>query len=514
MGETIKQLKNQLNTFWQGLNKNKKIALAGGGFLIVVSLTLVIFFATRTDYEVLYNNLSLEDAGLITNVLDEKNVEWKDENNGSTILVPSNLVDKLKMDMALEGLPSDGYSFLDAFKDSTWTMTEYEKQQRNKYALESTLAKNISEIDGIENAQVYLKIPETTDYVLKNDEQTTASVFVSLSRNTSLTANKVLGIQNLVASAVAMNPENVSVVDDNGKLLSNDETDQVEFDLTEQLDIQQNLQIRINESIRSFLENVFGIGNVVVRASVKVNFDNEITNIVQFEPPVEGSDEGIARSLEKIEEHMVNGANGGIPGTDINTQDNITDYTQFDGNNSKYDKASETINFEINEINKQIKKAPGQIETITVAILINKDSLAEGEMDDEEKKELSNLIYAATGLDTKQVEVSAIRFNGSLSNVDSQLDNNATNEGPIPVWALMLIGLVIIGAGSFAVLRVRRRNEEPDIDEILEQKVNQDDVQEIDFESEKSQVKEQIIKFVDKKPEAVAQLLRTWLNEE
>ena len=513
MGETFEQMKNQLNSFWQGLNKNKKIMLGIGSFLIVVSLTSIIFFSTRTQYEVLYSDLSLKDAGLIAKKLDENNVKWKDANNGSTILVPSEMKDKLRMEMAMEGLPKEGYSFLDAFNDSSWTMTEYEKKQRNKYALENTLANNISEIDGIESAKVYLKIPESNDYVLKNNDLTTASVFVTLARDVPLTTSKVQGIQNLVASAVGMNPEDVSVVDDNGKLLSSSGTNQQGYDLTEQLNIQQNLQIRINESIKSFLENVFGYGNVVVRASVKVNFDSETTSIVQFSPPIDGAEEGLARSMEEIEEHMVNGRNGGVPGTDTNVQDAVTDYTQLEGGNSKYDKASRTINYELNEINKQIKKAPGQIDSITVAILVNEDSLVDGEMTEDKRKEISNLIYAATGLDTKQVQVSTIKFNNNLNTQDSQ---EADTDNPTtPWWVYLVIGLALAGTSSFIILRNRKKNNMEDINELIEQKASQlSDVEEIDFETEKSQVKEQIDKFVDKKPDSVAQLLRTWLNEE
>lgn len=218
--------------------------------------------------------------------------------------------------------------------------------------------------------------------------------------------------------------------------------------------------------------------------------------------------------MEKIEEHMENMFNGGVPGIESNVED-ITDYVQQEGESSKYDKASETINFELNEINKQIRKAPGQVESITVAIILDKGSLPEGELTDELREEISGLIYAATGLDTKQVEVSAIPFNNGLSAQEGLAED--ANEG-LPSWLkYLIIGIIAAGVSALITIIVyrRRKQEEIDINEMIEQKASEMSViEDIDFDSEKSKVREQIEKFVDKKPEAVAQLLRTWLNEE
>lgn len=514
LGESIQQMVRQLNEFWHNLEKKKKIKLISGSLILVFSITALIFFATRTKYDVLYTGLTPKDAGIVTKKLDEMNVKWKDEYDGTTILVPQNMKNKLKMELVREGIPKGRYSREDAFNDSSWTMTEYDKKQRANYGRENDLAKDIEKITGVEEASVFLNLPENTSYVLNNDEEPSASVFITLSGDRNLSSSQVQGIQDHVARAVGMDPEKVSVVDDTGKVLTITNENQEAFDLTEQLNLQQALQERINKSIKSFLESVFGYGNVVVRSGIKVNFDNEITSILEFNPPVEGMEEGLIRSMEKIEEHMENMFNGGVPGIESNVED-ITDYVQQEGESSKYDKASETINFELNEINKQIRKAPGQVESITVAIILDKGSLPEGELTDELREEISGLIYAATGLDTKQVEVSAIPFNNGLSAQEGLAED--ANEG-LPSWLkYLIIGIIAAGVSALITIIVyrRRKQEEIDINEMIEQKASEMSViEDIDFDSEKSKVREQIEKFVDKKPEAVAQLLRTWLNEE
>lgn len=512
VGESIQQMTRQLNEFWSNLEKNKKTKLIVGSLIILVSISALILFLTRTKYAVLYRDLNLNEASAVTKKLDEINIQWKDENNGTTILVPQDMVSKAKMELASEGLPKGRYSREDALNDSSWTMTEYDKKQRANYGRENDLALDIEKIDGVEEASVFLNIPESTSYILNNGEKPSASVFITLTKGRTLTSNQVRGIQDHVGRAVGMDPENVSVVDDLGRVLTITSENQEDFNLTEQLNMQQGLQERINKSIKDFLESVFGYGNVVVRSSVKVNFDTEMTSIQEFNPPVEGMEEGLVRSMEKIEEQMENMIEGGIPGVDTNVDD-ITDYVQLSGENSKYNKASETINFELNEINKQIRKAPGQVESITVAIILNKDALPDSELNDEFKREITDLIYAATGLDTKQVEVSAMKFNDGFS-IQDDIVKEVEKSGQPWLWYLLLAIPLIGGAATVIVLR-RRKHEEVDINEMIEQKASEMAIiEDFDFNSEKSKVKEQISNFVDKKPDAVAQLLRTWLNED
>lgn len=513
MVETFKRMKNQLNDFWNELERPKKIKIIISCLLIVSALTIFIFFATRTKYTVLYDNLSLKDTSLITKKLDDMGVKWKsDDNNANVIMVPSDMKNKIKIELASEGLPKEGYGFLDAFNDSSWTMTDYDKRQRIKIALQNELANTISEIEGVENARVYIKDGfENSSFVIDDDSQMSASVFIKKVRGSNLTTSKVTAIKNLVASSVGMNPDMVSIIDDTGKLLTED-ADSSSYDMSDQLNIQNEIQMKINESIRRFLENIFGYGNVDVRSNVKVNFDSEIMNVVEFSPPIEGSEEGLIRSMEEVEEHVVNMPEGGIPGTETNSEE-ITDYGQLENSNSRYDKASKIINNELNEINKQIKKAPGQIESITVAILINQKVLEDGELTEEKEKEISELIYAATGLDTKQVKVISADFNNDELNASSDIPLTTDNKNAN--YLLYILSTVLGVAAITGVIMYRKRKNKYDINELLkEQEKQNDDVEEIDFETEKSKIKSQINKFVDKKPDAVAQLLRTWLNEE
>lgn len=505
MGETIQQMRNQLNEYWQEIDKDKKRKLIIIGALIVLSVIILSIIFTRTKYEVLYEDLSLKDVSEITKKLDEIGVKWKtpDKNDTTTILVPADMKNKIKIELASYGLPKEGYSFTDAFNDSSWTMTDYDKKQRMKLAFQNELASTISEMDGIESATVYIKEKEDTGFVLEeSNKETTASVSIKRSDNRPLKGETVIAIQNLVASSINTEPEKVQIIDNEGKLLTG-EQDESDFLMTDQFSIKDKLELRIDESLRKFLENIFGHGNVDVRSSVKINFDGEKTTIVEFNPPVEGSDEGLIRSMEEAEEHMVGAGAGGVPGVEENPLENVM---PEDGN-ERYDKVSRIINYELNEINKEIRKAPGEVEAVTVAVLINKDSLIDGNLTADKEKEIADLIYAATGLDTRQVEVKAESFRSD--NMDVAEDKKPMN------WLALVLALIAASSiVGYAVYRRRKGSELRDLEtELDDETLIETEVEDLEFETEESKMKAQIESFVDRKPDAVAQLLRTWLNE-
>ena len=501
MGEAIQQTKTQLNEWWQSMEKGKKKKLILISIIAIVSIVLLTIIFTRPKYEILYEDLSLKDMAQITKKLDELNIKWKTPNkdDATTILVPAEIKNKIKIELASYGLPKEGYGFADAFNDSSWTMTDYDKKERFKYAKESELASTISKIDGIEDAIVYIDVKEGSGFVLEDNKmETTASVFIEKSDNQPLKGETVVAIKNLVASSINMDAEKVQVIDSEGKVLDG-ESEEPEFAMTDQFNIKNNLENRINKNIKEFLENVFGPGNVAVNSSVKVNFDNEKSTIVEFAPPVKDSEEGLIRSMEEMEEHMAGGASKGEPGVDSNSPD----YAMPEDSDEKYAMASSTINYELNEINKEIRKAPGQVEDITVAVLINKEDLSL-----EEEEQIADLIYAATGLDTKKVAVRAQSFN--------RPEEVAQMEKKNTIWLALLLAAFVLGLGGFLVYRRKekaRLKELEEIEELDDMTRIETEIEDLEFVTEESKMKSQVEKLVDKKPEQVAQLLRTWLNE-
>lgn len=503
--ESLKKLQNQIIEYWTSMDKKKRIGIISISLILLISFTIFILMLTRTKYSVIYGDLSLKDMGEITSKLDEMDVAWKTGKNDRSIMVPEKMKSKIKIELATYGLPKDGYDYIDAFNDTSWTMTEYDKKERMKLALRSQLSSKISEIDGIASAEVFINEKDTTNFVLQNDDtKTTASIYIEKDGNKPLSLEKVNSIKHLVAGAVTMQAEDVRVIDDEGRLLGEENENDVLA--TDAFVIKQDIETRINHSIIRFLENIVGFGNVDVMSSVKINMDSQKTTIVEFAPPIEGNEEGLVRSLEEVEEHMIGGEQGGIPGVEENTED----YQMLDDNSNRYDKVSRIINNELNQINKEIRQAPGQVESITVAVILNKDTLADGDMTEEREKEFVDLIYAATGLDTKQVEVKAESFN--IKDEDGLLGKDKSFN-----WLYILLPMIIalaILAGFIFYSRRKAKQDSEALEKLLTEKsMIEDEVEDLEFKAEESKMKSQIENFIEKEPESVAQLLRNWLNE-
>ncbi len=505
MQETLNKYIAKITEYWKSLEKKKKIGIIATGLFSILVITALVITLTRTKYEVLYSNLSLKDMGQITAKLDEMGVTWKSSDDQRSILVPAELKNRVKIELATYGLPKEGYTYMDAFDDMTWTMTDFDKKQRLKKAKESELASVISEIDGIHSAEVFIDEKDNSSFILDNeDNRTTASVFIVKSGSQQISSDKVKAIKHLVAGSVNMRPEDVRVIDDEGRLLEEDGQNAI---INQELFlVKHSLENRINEGIKRFLENIVGYGNVDVMSSVKINMDSEKTTILEFAPPIEGNEEGLIRSIEEVEEHMIGGGTGGVPGVDTN----VEDYQMLDDSTSRYDRVSRIINNELNEINKEISKFPGQVESVTVAVLLNKDALVGGEMTPEKEKEFVDLIYAATGIDTKNVQVKAEKFNTrTVEKIDEETSLNWFTIGIIASILLLAIIILIIYLRNKA-----NKATEAELEKLIEEKnAIEMEVADLDFEFEESKMKSQIDKLVERKPESVAQLLKNWLNE-
>ncbi|HHY90646.1 MAG TPA: flagellar M-ring protein FliF, partial [Clostridiales bacterium] len=337
--------------------------------------------------------------------------------------------------------------------------------------------------------------------------------FVELAPGKTLSPEQVNGIVMLVANAVKdLDPANVSVIDNKGIVLNRKSEDGT-FQATTQLNLQQQVQEELKNALTQFLSTIYGPNNVAVMVNVKLDFDSEVTDVQQFSPPIEGETTGLIRSMTDLREQVINQPQGGVPGTEENTGNQEPEYREADGGTSQYDKANQTINYELNELNKKIVKAQGQIKDITVAVLINQRALVDQELTEDHKQEIINLVSACTGLDTKVVEVMATDFDTGIEELS--LEDEKGLLGDIPMWAVGLFIALALGAAGFGVYRFRQRRKAMEKEFEAMAAATEDTVEEIELEAgDKSNYKRQIEKFIDKNPEAAAQLLRSWLHED
>lgn len=216
MPEAIKKL---IEPFL-ALSVAKRWIVGGVLGLSILMFTLLIVFANRTEYRPLFARLSGEDAGEIVRKLKEQKVPYRIEADGSAILVPADKVYELRLSLASEGLPQGGGVGFEIFDRKNFGMTEFVQKLNYQRALQGELSRTISQLTGVEQARVHLAIPAKS---LFKDEEKAPSASVVLKMKTAAPPrdSEVQGIVHLVASSVeGMDPDNVSVLDSRGKVLS------------------------------------------------------------------------------------------------------------------------------------------------------------------------------------------------------------------------------------------------------------------------------------------------------
>ncbi|TRW28651.1 flagellar M-ring protein FliF [Criibacterium bergeronii] len=516
--ENINKLRNSLNTFLEKYTRRQIVTVSLAALAVVAMLSFAIYQLTRTQYVTLYSNLDLTTMNQVTTTLDSMNVNYKIENQ-SSIAVPENQRNKIMVDLAGSGVPNAKFDYSQLINMNSMFMSDDEKNTAKQYALSNQISTVIESIPNIEKAYVNLSIPKNSEFVLEQNKQPTkASVVLSLKSGSTLDPQSINGIAALVANSVeGLTVENVTIHGPNGQVLNQNPSDTDSGALANSnLEVQEKVKKELEDSLHNFLSPMFGYENLSVMASVKLNFDTQSTQKKVFNPPIEGETGGIIRSEQRNKEVVENKNPAlGTPGVTANDNEKggTTNYVTVDENgNSKYNRTEDTINYEINEIVDSVEKAKGTIESITVSVILNKDSLEGGNLSDDKKTQIVNLITAATGLQTQAVEVFAESFNK---------DTTATQPigGTIPLWQWIAIGLLalipIIALVAFVVISRRRKKAEAEkqLGKMNQEKMDRE-VETIELDIKESVKKKSIEDLIEKNPEIVTQLLKTWMEEE
>lgn len=523
MGEAIKKAKDNLNEFWQGLNKGQKIriiVISAISFLLIAGIGIL---SALPRYDVLYANLDAKDAGEIRDRLKEMKIPVKVD--GTSLLVPRDRIDEARINLAMEGLPQSDFVFPEILK-SSFNDTSQDKRLREIIYMQNSIANGIKSLDGVEWAQVNLFIPEDNVFVLEsNKQESSASVIVKTKVGyPGLDSEQVNGIIQYISKSVkGLKEDNISIIDESGRSLKSEGTG-LNAKVNTQIEIQEATRQSIQNSVRKFLESVFGANNVNVMATVKLNFNNEVENQKLFEPVNQESNTGIVRNMEDIKKEWVNTGMGGVPGTDSNID--ISIYPQIDESTSSYNEASSIVNYEINETQKQIIKEQGNIETFSISVLINEDSLKEENLEnvDDLTQDVKELVkFATQGLilesdsvdDNIHVQIMKFdtTFKDQIENAMAEEAKRKRNEMLLMLGSAIAAVLVLAGAMVVLIRRSKKESSEEDIDIALSKIEEASELSDIDLE-DKNQVKKKVEKFISQKPEQVAQLLKTWLSEE
>ena len=397
----ILEVISKFSEYFKDLPQNKKITLSLVSFFLLGASIILFSWFSKPNYQILYSRLSSEDAGAIIANLKEKKISYQLKQGGSTILVPENQVHELRLQLATNKVLQKGYIGFELFDQSNLGTTEFVQTINYQRALQGELSRTISSLAEIEWARVHLAIPQKSLFI-EEEQSPTASVAIRLSPGTRLNQNKINGIVNLISCSVeGLAPENIRIIDDQGRILSNNPHDYSEqLSQIAKMKYQTQMEENLEKKITSMLERALGENKVISKVSVVLNLKRVESTEEKFDPD---------RTVVKTEERTQESAQG------------KTAVTPAAGDNSNYKKSDETIKYELTKAVNHIIEMPGQITRLSVAVLVDGNYEQTGQetkyipRTPEEMKNIQTIVEKATGYDPSrgdQIEVVNIPFHG------------------------------------------------------------------------------------------------------
>lgn len=348
-------------------------------FMLIVAAgialgTAIAMWSTNSEYTALYVNMASQDSADVITALEQNGTQFKIDGNSGAITVPSDIVQRVRLQLANAGLPrasSRGYAILE--DEQSIGTSNFIQQARFNRALEQELVQTIKHIQGIRDARVHLSVPKQSSFI-RNSNKPSASVMIDLINTQSLGETQLMGIVHLVASSVAgLEAENVTVVDQRGTLLTHRSNS--EFGTSsENIRFTRGIEENYSGRIIDILTPIVGVGNVRAQVSANLDFTLIETTEETFNP------NAVVIRSEQIQEEISGSSSTGAvePGTLSQTppladNDSVTDSVtdQVPSGNSNQTRISSTRNYEIDRSVSLIRTVPGSIRQISVAVLVD-----------------------------------------------------------------------------------------------------------------------------------------------
>lgn len=510
MNERLAQLRQQLQTFWLKLSFNQKLLLGAGVLMLTIAL-LMLARAAQPNYVPLFSDLEPGAAGDVTAKLEEMQIPYQLADGGSTILVPEKDKYQTRIKLANQGLPKGVVGF-EIFNETKFGETDTDKKVRFLMALQGELTRTIESMSEVENAAVHIAMPEKALFS-EEDQPVTASVMLKLKPGAKLSDSQVRGLVHFVASGVErLKPENVTIIDVSGKILSEGLADQTALGTGQltasQMEIRKLFEQDLEHSIQTMLEKIIGSGKAVVRASAVLDFD-------QIEITQETWGDRVERAVQESTESGRNtGLGAGVPGTDSN----IPGMVETGEQGSEWEKTDISRTYEIDREQVHQLVAPGTIKKLSVAVVID------GELEEGTLANIEQAVTIAAGIDEErgdQITISAVPFDRSefitMQQEMEAVARNARLRTYITYGAAALAAIFAFVVLLVAARRVKGRMVDYSLGEVavaMEEPQREPGQELTPEEKRRVAVKEQVEKLVRENPEDVAQLVKTWLIED
>lgn len=410
---------NDLATGFSGLSIFRQVGLLVGLAASIAIGFAVVLWSQEPDYSPLLADMSNVDATQAVDLLRSSDIPYKIDTRSGGLMVPTEHLHNARMKLASMGISDNrsvGFELLD--KEQGLGTSQFMENISYRRGLEGELARTIASLNSVRAARVHLALPKSSVFV-RDQRKPSASVFVELSPGRRLQEGQTTAIVNLVASSVPqMDSGDVTIVDQNGRLLSDNGKDQDAAAASHQFDYTRKLEQVLTKRVQQILDPVVGRDRFKAEVSAELDFTALEQTEEVFNP------ESTIRSEQTLDEQRsgVGGDTGGIPGALSNqppgaatvpeqvaaTADPGAEQTTAALGNSR---RQTTRNYELDRTISYTKHQQGQVRRLSVAVVV--DNLpSDGEEStpwpQEDLDRLTELVKGSVGYNAERGDTVAV----------------------------------------------------------------------------------------------------------
>lgn len=472
----------------QQLRGNPLILLLIAGAALIAIVVALLMWARAPEYRVLYSNLTEADGGRIISELDGRGVPYRFSAGGTALLVPSDSVHSLRLQLAEQGLPRGGNVGFELMDNQAFGVSQFAEQVNFQRGLEGELSRSIEALGPVSRARVHLAMARSSVFV-RDREPAKASVIVTLEPGRVIGEGQVSAIVHMVSSSVPeLAAENVTVVDQNSRLLSRTDAESRSLDAT-QLDYIADVERSFQQRIENILTPILGGENIRAQVAAQIDFAQREETSERYGPNQPPNEAAVRSRQSSLSYNGGDDLALGIPGALSNTPPGVAASpielpTDEDGELTEEAEEGllalsslrndDVVNYEVDRNIQHILHQQGQLTRLTAAVVVDyREELdEEGEwqrvpLSNAEIAQIERLVRQAIGF--SQARGDAIEV------VNSPFSRDAEDHESLEWWQspeihalaltigrYLLIALAVL-LGYLLVLRplIKRYTEQP-----------------------------------------------------
>ena len=533
MNLDLKNVMGQLGNVWNGISFSHKFIMIMMTMGFVGGIIGVTQWARTPDFALLYGELGPKESGEIVDVLKEENVPFQIRGNGSAIAVPSEKVHEMRLKLAGKGLPREesGYELLDKVGFGT---SDFVQRVNYRRAIQGELAKTIRHLDYVEWAQVHLALPEGSLFV-QDEKPPTASVILKLKSRSGgvLRPEQVASIVHLVSAGVeGLKPENVTIADTRGNLLSKKELPSSMIGASnDQLEVKKKLEDHFVAKAQDLLEKIVGAGKSVVRVSADLDFKHVDEKLIEFDP------ERRVPKVQTVTTRVSGGApfsGGGVPGMQANLMSQ-SGIIQSVGSSEEEETAQ--TQYELSKTERVIADYGTNLKRLSVAVLV--DGVYEDQKTEDGKIQkvysprnkdditrIAALVKQALGIDESNnrndtFEIQNVQFyEPSYEQEEASLKKEQQKEFMLKMVKNGSLAITVLVFLMFVMRSMKKLKKAKMVNEQANNTrtpytnmmmVDEEEEEEVD-DAKQLRLREQVVKNIRKDPGVTANSLKKWIN--